>query len=570
MRREFKWGAIPRKLWAACLIFVLALVVTGCSAETSSNGESGSNNAQSDSGDGAASKTLVISIPALPAGVDAARLVGPQVFSMLGQFGTVGSTFVREPYEEARDLQIENVNTGEGLTTANLDLTTVEPSAIESCKASKDGKTVRWQLAEGVTSPYGNELTSEDVVWGVERSLALQGMGAFFLSAMNADDPKQWSTDGDYSVVIKSDKPMALACSLTSHSFAMFGPLMDSDEAKKHATDDDPWATKWLTTNDASYGPYHITEWTAGEQAVMELNSNYFGDKPDIEKIIWRVVPDPSNAVALLESGEVDLSEGLGAHQVTALAQNPDIRVASQPSNISITIVMNNKQKPFDDVRVRQALNYAVPREDIVSQVYKGLSTPWAGVIPPIYQGFVEGEGYDLDLEKAKSLLEEAGHADGFSTPLAYNAGDPAQQQIAVLLQSTFAKIGVKLDLQALPPAAHSQLVQSGEAPFAVLSDGSFSPDPVFSTLLFYRTGAGGNWQNYSSAEVDKMLDECNNLLEFADRVECSKGPQEQISKDAPVVWVTVDDFMTAMKSDISGYGWNPNLFYSVAAMSRG
>ena len=134
-------------------------------------------------------------------------------------------------------------------------------------------------------------------------------------------------------------------------------------------------------------------------------------------------------------------------------------------------LILNNKMKPFDDVRVRQAINYLVPRDEIVKNVYHGMAKAWSGVISDVTPGYENLKPYDFDPDKAKKLLADAGYADGFEADLLFSAGVPEMENLAVILQSTAGKLGVKLNLKKLPVAAFSDTVQSKKAQMALWID---------------------------------------------------------------------------------------------------
>ncbi|GAH18006.1 unnamed protein product, partial [marine sediment metagenome] len=134
---------------------------------------------------------------------------GPQTWTMAAQVISVGMEYARIPYPYDPPV-VGDPNQVEGMTYPDLKLDNEQPGTLESCELSEDGLTATWKIRPGVVSPYGNELTSDDILWGVERSLALGGIGAFFLQAGNANDLEKWTVVDKYTVEIKSDTPMAM------------------------------------------------------------------------------------------------------------------------------------------------------------------------------------------------------------------------------------------------------------------------------------------------------------------------------------------------------------------------
>lgn len=558
-------GARLPKL-AACLagLIFLAIAIAACGGSSDGGSDGGSNGAEEAA---AGDSTLIVAIPGTPQGIDADQQSGPQTWSMQGQTGVGGFRYRRIDYPFESASSLASLNQVPGLTYADLDLTNLDNGVLESCELTKGGRVATWKLREGVMSAHGNELTSADVIWGVERSAANQALGAFFNLNAGAPDPKQWKAVDDYTLRITADQPMPAICTFPAHYFFAF-KFIDSTEAKKHATDEDPWANEWLSSNDASFGPYTVTSWQADKEVVMEVNPNYYGEEPSIKKIIWRVVPDVSARVALLKSGDVDVAENLGPEEIASLDGDPNVQIASLKNSLQMFIEMNNTKPPFDDVKVRRAMNMAIPRDQIVESVFHGLATPWEGVNSTIYPGFVELNNYPYDLDQAKALLEDAGYGDGFPLELAYSAGDPAQEQIGVILRDTFSQLGIDLKLQKLPPAALADLVQSGKSEFAMWVDAPFHPEPSFALSLWYQSNSCCNWQNYNNPKVDAALAECAAVVDVQERIDCHEPIQQMISEDAPLVWVVQPDFSVGLSKRVSGWGTDPNQFYPIELMS--
>jgi len=513
-----------------------------------------------------AKDTLIISIPGTPDGIDLDRQTGPQTWTMAAQVVSVGMEYARIPYP------YEPPSVGDptkipGMTYPNLDLTTLEPGTVESCELSEDGLTAIYHIRPGVVSPYGNELTSDDILWGVERSITLGGIGRFFLQAANAHSVDKWEAVDKYTVKITSDTPMAMVCKIQGHLHYAYSKNLDSTEAKKHATEDDPWATEWLSTHDASFGPYHITSWEAGNQVVMELNPNYWRPDPPIKRIIWKVVPESANRVALLRAGKVDMAEGLSPEELTFVDADPNVNVAAVRGNFEFFIIYNHLEPPTDDVRVRQAINYAIPREQIARDIFKGLAVPWQGVIPSTYAGYVEYDTYTYNLDKARELLEEAGYAEGFEIPISYSSGTPVFEPVAILLKSELEKIGVTATLEKLPPAAAADLVLSSTCRFCFWMDAPFLPEINFSIMIWHHSEIASDWQNYKNPEVDRLITECNQVIDWEKRLACFKPVQDMIYEDASLAHIAEPLFTVALSSQLSGWAWDPALTYRVYPM---
>jgi peptide/nickel transport system substrate-binding protein len=486
---------------------------------------------------------------------------------MEGQTGVLGLWYKQIPYPFTETAPISNLNNIPNLSYVDMNLDNLQPYVLQSCTLSSDGTQSTWRIRPGVKSAYGNELTSQDVLWSVQRSHANKALGEFFNATVGVADPALWKAVDKYTVQITSTQPIPMACKFLAHLWFATTKFLDTTEIKKHTTASDPWANDWLTTHDASFGPYHITDWEAGKQVVMQANPNFFLGQPSIKTIIWQVVPDSSGRVALMKAGKVDAADGLSADELASLGSDPNVRVGAERNNLEFFLEMDNSRAPFNDQRVRQAMNLAVPRDQIASQIYKGLAVAWQGVIPTIYPGYIDMHQYDFDLTKAKSLLTAAGYSNGFSVTLSYPDGDAAQEETAILLQSTYAQIGIHLTLQKLPPAALSDLVTSRKAQLGMWLDAPFHPDPNFAIGLWFTDGCC-NWQNYSSSTVNQLIAQCRSVVDWQARIACHAPIQTIVYNDASQVWILEPEFTIALNKRVKGWGWNTNQSYYVYNMS--
>jgi peptide/nickel transport system substrate-binding protein len=233
-------------------------------------------------------------------------------------------------------------------------------------------------------------------------------------------------------------------------------------------------------------------------------------------------------------------------------------------------LILNNKMKPFDDVRVRQAINYLVPRDEIVKNVYHGMAKGWSGVISDVTPGYENLKPYDFDPEKAKQLLTEAGYANGFEADLLFSAGVPEMENLAVILQSTTGKLGIKLNLRKLPVAAFSDTVQSKKAQMALWIDSPIQPDVNYVVNLVYSSGplALVNYDQFSDPEVDKLIETGAPIIDPAKRLEHHKGVQAKIQEGAPMGYTVEPYFRIGLSRNLQGFRWYTTQYYLVSQMS--
>src|SRR6201987_2490626 len=511
-----------------------------------------------------AKDTIIIAITGTPQGVDVDRQSGPQTWTMAAQLMEPGAEWKPTTYPHATT-PVADPTKIPGFTYPDFRTQQMVQGIMESCDLSPDNKTAVYHLRKGVKSAAGNEFTAKDVLWKVERAHALKAIGTFMLNVVNAPDPKQWQEVDDHTVRISSDTPMPLVCKILTN---LYWYWYDSTEAKKHSTSDDPWATKWASTSVVAFGPYVIRSWEAGNRVIMDANPNYWQGPPKIRHIIYQVVPESASRVTLLREGKVDLIEGVSPDEAVSLTAASNVRVAAVRGNESIYLVMNNIKAPFDKMQVRQAINHLLPRDQIVKDIYRGLAVTWEGAMPSVYTGYVEFNNYRYDMAEAKRLLAEAGYANGFETTLTYSAGDPVEENIAVLLKSTLSRAGINIDLRKQPVSAHSDVVQSKKADFALWIDYPIQPDPNYSLRLLYLTGNAVNYQNYSDREVDRSLDEGASIVDSAEWNAFHRPAEERIHEEATLAWIAEPTYIGPMSANLAGWKWFPTQDYKVNEMS--
>ena len=469
---------------------------------------------------------------------------------------------------------IADPNNVPGFWVANTDQSTLEPGIIESCTLADDGSLVTMKLRQGVLSPYGNELKTDDILWGLERSVAHQFIGGFFMGVGGAPDPAQWRAVDDYTMEIDQGADgasMFNLCPLLAHLGAAPSWIMDSDEAKKHATEEDPWAGEWVNHFGSWYGPYYITAWEPDVQVVLEANPNYYLEQPPIKKIIYQVVPNSADRIALLKAGRVDLIEGISPTEAAALDGEAGVRPISVDSNKQFFAFMNDSIEPWSDPRVRQAMNLAVDRETIASSIFAGLATPYGGWLPVTFSGYEPFDTYAYDLDRARELLAEAGYPDGFSTELSYSSGAPEEEQVAIAWQTALREIGVDVTLRKLTPAAIAQMVVGGTATnfvFAFWQDAPFLPDPVFALQLWFASYANARWYHFGDPAIDESIRACANVTEFSERTSCIQEVAHDVDALAPVVNIVAPHFIYAVSDKVANANFNYGLSYVVEGMT--
>jgi len=463
------------------------------------------------------------------------------------------------------------IKTVDGVRQADLNKPPV-PLLAEKWKASGDGKTYTFTLRKGVKSYAGNELTSADVVWSWDRVFDQQSQGLFPLGVSSVE-AGSYKAVSKYVVQIKLPTPNPLL-PIVLATPVPGAVIYDSTEVKKHATPDDKWGRKWLATHTASFGPYHAESFTPGQQVVYVANPNYYGSPPAVSKIIYKEIPDASNRLSLLKSGQVDIAEDLDAQQRKSLVGAQGVSTVDVPGNLSIAFGLNNSIKPFDDPRVRQAVALAVPTEDIIKTVYFGEPTArlFKGYVADTFPAYPDDWPYQpVDLDRAKQLLKDAGQENA-TFELSYTTTYPEHEKIAQFIKTGLARIGMTVNLNKLTPAKFQQLYYGHKAQSVLVQDAAFVADSAYPLYLFFGRGKGavGNWINYANPKVQDQIDAALAEPDIAKRTQMGEAADRAIVEDAPWGMYLGIGFHLPQRSNITGFAWRPHNLVHFADLKKG
>jgi peptide/nickel transport system substrate-binding protein len=414
-----------------------------------------------------------------------------------------------------------------------LDTAKFQPELATDWKLSGDGLTLTMNLRKGVKSPSGNELTSADIIWTAQRNIALKSVGDFGMTVANINKAKPVTADGNYTVVWHLTAPSPLLMSVLAWSW--FAPI-DSVKAKANATAEDPWAKAYLKNTTAFFGPYTVTAFKPGQSATLSLNENYWDTKPSIKKIEFTTVPDAGNRQQLVQRGEVDLVPDIPRSQMSSLAKSKDVQVIYQPA-VRFSYLQYRAGVPeLDNQKVRQALAYAIPYDTILSDVYNNTALPAKTV--GTWLPNADSSPYTYNLDKAKQLLAEAGYKAGFTVNLSYSLVNPGpeNEQVAVLIADSFAKIGVTVKLQkSSSEAEFTTAYNKGQFQMAIAGLSPGAPDAGYAVFVM---GAAAGFQNFGKISSP--------ALDAAAKAAIAQGDEVQRKKDITLAYKLYNEVLPA------------------------
>jgi peptide/nickel transport system substrate-binding protein len=232
----------------------------------------------------------------------------------------------------------------------------------------------------------------------------------------------------------------------------------------------------------------------------------------------------------------------------------PGIKITSTPGSRFIALIFNQTKPPFDNLKVRQAMAYATPYDDVVTNVYRGWGSPWPTVIAANQPGF-SGEywPYKTDLDRARALLAEAGYPQGFNLTITSNVEQPAAQDIGVLLRTNLEKLGIRAQLENLPAAAYTDKRLQGNFEGMLWQAQALVADAGYTMNIYFRAAARPNWGKFNNPEVDKAIEQGLSLFD-EERVTYFSKLQKPILEAAPWVSIAQPGFQFAASSSVEGF----------------
>jgi peptide/nickel transport system substrate-binding protein len=434
----------------------------------------------------------------------------------------------------------------DGLMDYKPGTTELEPDLAESYTVSDDGLTYTFTLREGVKFHNGRAMTSADVKYSFERAVnpATQSPGGGYFGMIAGFDDVMGGkattlsgieTPDDKTVIFKLTRPDATFLHLMAINF---GFVVPKEEVEKAGSD---WGKKPVGT-----GAFKFVEWVPGQNIKLERNKDYFRmGVPYLDNITFEFGQDPTVAVLRLKKGEVDIvGDGIPPAQFAEIMADPASKelVAEGDQLQTGYVTMNVTQPPFDNVKVRQAVNMAINKERIV-RLINNRAAPANQPLPPAMPGYnPENKGYAFDPEGAKTLLAEAG-ASEITTELYVMNVDP-NPRIAQAIQQDLAAVGIKAEIRSLAQAEVISAGGAGKAPM-VWSGGmawiADFPDPAnFYYGILGCAGAvdgGWNWSRYCNKALDDRATKADSMVkddQQAARIAEWKAIFDDVSKEAP------------------------------------
>ena len=416
-----------------------------------------------------------------------------------------------------------------------------QPLLAESYQQLND-KDWEFTIRQGVKFHNGEEMTSEDVKYSLERCIANPGVNYNYLIIESI------TCDDDYTVTIKTSAPFnALLYRLSLDAASIICKSADTSAEE-------------FNKNPVGTGPFKFVSWELGGDVVLEAFEDYWGGAPAVKRVIFRTIPEALNRTIGLETGEVDLAYDLGITDLESLADNASVTTLTSPSTTVWYVGMNVQKAPFDNEKVRQAVAYALDPQGYIDLVFSGEATPANyTMLPPSVDGYVSDcSDYSCNVEKAKELLAEAGYPDGFSTTL-WCSDTQVMRDSAVVIQEQLRQVGINAEVKTLESGQFQSETGNGAHDMFIMSKTSIDPDSMLRSMYHTEAlGPSGNRCFWTTPEVDALIDEASTTTDTEHAMELYAEIQSKVAEAAPLVPMAVEHLNAGMQSNVKGFGLYP------------
>ena len=428
-------------------------------------------------------------------------------------------------------------NVFEGLMkpTPNGDLT---PAIAESYEVSEDRMTYTFHLREGVQFHNGETVTAEDVVYSIQRCAAATETGIVQVEAFSVIQ----------DIKTPDDKTVAITISEPSNEFIsyMTTAILPADYDKQ---DTAPVGT----------GPFKFVSRTAQDSVVLEKFDGYWGTPAQLDKVTLKIIENADSLMMSLQSGAIDLCAHLTSTQVAQLGENFD--VAEGTMNLVQALYLNNAEKPFDDVRVRQALCYAVDKQEIIDLAFDGYGSPIGSSMYPAFGKYFDDSltnYYTKDVEKAKALLAEAGYPDGFDMTITVPSNYKPHMDTAEVLVQQLAQIGVNATIEPIEWESWVSDVYAGRQFQSTVVGVVASTMTARALLERFTSDYGKNFINYNNAEYDALFQQTLTAYDDAGQTAIYKQMLANLTENAANVYIQDLADLVAVRKGVEGVTFYP------------
>jgi peptide/nickel transport system substrate-binding protein len=449
------------------------------------------------------------------------------------------------------------------------------PLLADSWTISEDGLTYTFTLHPGVTFHDGSPLLASDVVFSILRLKYIVGNPGFLAETIASAEAPDDST----VVLTLSQADPAILAKLASAPFSIVSEAIvtaNGGSAAEDAADADT-AESFLNSTSAGTGPYILESWEQGVSTVLVRNDNYWGDAPFFDRIIFQNIPEAASQSAALQAGDIDIAADITADQVQSLTDG-GITVVQVPTPIIMFLLFNQDETiggPVSNPTVQNAIRYAVDYQSILALTGgSGVQPP--SVIPVGLPGALPNDQVIVrDLDMARSLLAEAGYADGFTIDLSYpeyTLQGVAIGDVAQVVQANLAEVGITVNLAPGELLTELARYRDGQESLGLWWWGPDFQDAL-SNLEFLPSRTVGNRVNWndenSSQDIQTIRDQAFVETDAAARADLVEQAQVYLQQNGPFAPLVQVGRQIGIRPDITGFSFNAQWDVDVIHLAR-
>lgn len=434
--------------------------------------------------------------------------------------------------------------------------TNVIPSLAKEWSVSEDGRTYTFVLNEGIKFHDGEPFNAEAVKAVYERGVAHPELTL----KRTIKDWESVTVDSEYQVSITLNEP--------NNTFINKITQLRIVSPKAMAMEN---ASDYLAKNSAGTGPYVLSERVDGGYTKLVRNENYWREGPSVDSLTFTVVPEDASRIAMLQTGEADVITPVPVTDVGLIENDPSIVVDVQPATTYRYVTLNTEwalpdgRKPFADKRVRQALNYAFDSEAYAKVVFNGYARVPTSIFSDAIFYYAEQTPYSLDLDKAKSLMKEAGFEDGFDVDIIVD-NTTVEQKGATFVKQQLSQIGVNVNLLPNESTANAELTSAPLESTTVQmwyvnwSSGSYEADGSMRSILHGDKfpPEGYNTAFWNNAEFNQLLDDALKMSDQNEIAQAYARAQAIAWEECPWIFLGNDNTLNAYKTYVTGLQYMP------------
>jgi len=420
------------------------------------------------------------------------------------------------------------------------------PAVASDYEVSEDGLEYTFTLREGVKFHDGSPVEAEDVIWSIRRN-ADDSEGEALVPALTA-----------ISDITSEDNKIHITLSQANNEFLSYMTLavLPADYTKQ---DTAPIGT----------GPFKFVSRKAQDSIVLERFDEYWGTPAKLDRVTYKIIENSEGLIMGLQSGALDLVSHLGSTQTSQLSEK-DFHIEQGTMNLVQALYLNNAVAPFDDVRVRQTLCYAVDKQGVIDLAFDGFGVPLGSSMYPAFGKYFDDsltDYYTYDPAKAKELLTEAGYPNGFSMTITVPSNYQPHVDTAQVVAEQLKAIGVNATIQPVEWASWLSDVYSGRKYQSTMVGVDASEMTASAMLKRFESTAGNNFINYNNADYDALYAKAQTTFDDAEQTEVFKEMERNLTENAANVYIQDMADLIAVRNGLEGVQFYPLYVLDVSGL---